>query len=312
MPQFKNPAFIRFFGLLLTAELVTILAAWFLLNFSVRLWIDHKVSELTQISESARTAVDWSHLDEIQKGRPPSSVYQTYVSKIQKLNKQYFPHNDGDISAIKVLKEKEYLIAAEDSFPYEKLGNASQFELDAWKGKAAFSPVPYADTIGTHLTACSPVFKNGQVLALIVADFDSTSLQNFQSVVRTSFWWSLVPAVLISLILASALATKFVEPMEFLREIQEVKLHPEQVAPSIKKAPGGEVLLSKRENEIAILVGQGLKNREIAENLSISEETVKQHLKNIFQKLGISSRVNLALFALSKADLASEAYPPKG
>jgi DNA-binding NarL/FixJ family response regulator len=54
-------------------------------------------------------------------------------------------------------------------------------------------------------------------------------------------------------------------------------------------------LLSEREFEIAQLVVQGMGNREIAEKLFISENTVKNHLSRIFQKVGIKDRVELAL-----------------
>ena len=56
--------------------------------------------------------------------------------------------------------------------------------------------------------------------------------------------------------------------------------------------------LTPREREIAALVGQGYKYREIAEMLSISEQTVKNHLRNMFHKLGVSDRLQLALYAI--------------
>ncbi len=56
--------------------------------------------------------------------------------------------------------------------------------------------------------------------------------------------------------------------------------------------------LTDRELEVVGLVTQGLTNKEIATNLRISEETVKRHLTNIFDKVGMSSRLELALFAL--------------
>jgi len=57
-------------------------------------------------------------------------------------------------------------------------------------------------------------------------------------------------------------------------------------------------LLSDRETEIVQLVAQGFRNREIGEKLFISEQTVKNHLHNIFDKLGVSDRLELALYAL--------------
>ncbi len=58
--------------------------------------------------------------------------------------------------------------------------------------------------------------------------------------------------------------------------------------------------LSNREREIVQLVAQGFKNKEMAEKMFISEQTVKNHLHNIFDKLGVSDRLELALYAIHK------------
>ena len=58
--------------------------------------------------------------------------------------------------------------------------------------------------------------------------------------------------------------------------------------------------LSQREREIVSLVAQGFKNKEMAEKMFISEQTVKNHLHNIFDKLGVSDRLELALYAIHK------------
>jgi two-component system nitrate/nitrite response regulator NarL len=69
-----------------------------------------------------------------------------------------------------------------------------------------------------------------------------------------------------------------------------------------KSSEGGgrkdKPLLSDREREIVQLVAQGFRNREIGEKLFISEQTVKNHLHNIFDKLGVSDRLELALYAI--------------
>src|SRR6476660_5756985 len=56
--------------------------------------------------------------------------------------------------------------------------------------------------------------------------------------------------------------------------------------------------LSQREREFVALVAQGFKNKEMAEKLFISEQTVMNHLHNIFDKLGVSDRLELALYAI--------------
>jgi DNA-binding NarL/FixJ family response regulator len=56
--------------------------------------------------------------------------------------------------------------------------------------------------------------------------------------------------------------------------------------------------LSRREEEIARLAAHGLSNRQISEQLSLSEHTVKNYLFRVFEKLGVSTRVELTLYAL--------------
>ena len=57
--------------------------------------------------------------------------------------------------------------------------------------------------------------------------------------------------------------------------------------------------LTPRELEITSAVVAGFTNRDIAQKFSISEDTVKHHLSNIFDKAGVSSRLELALFAVN-------------
>jgi len=56
--------------------------------------------------------------------------------------------------------------------------------------------------------------------------------------------------------------------------------------------------LTERELEIVRLVASGYKNKEVGATLAISERTVKTHLTNIFQKLGVRDRVGLVMYAL--------------
>jgi DNA-binding NarL/FixJ family response regulator len=55
--------------------------------------------------------------------------------------------------------------------------------------------------------------------------------------------------------------------------------------------------LSNRETEVIRCVAAGLRNAEVARRLSIGQSTVKTHLNNIFQKIGVRDRVELALYA---------------
>lgn len=85
--------------------------------------------------------------------------------------------------------------------------------------------------------------------------------------------------------------------------------------------PRAAALLSRREQEVVRCVGAGLTNRKIAERLGLSDHTVKNYLFRIFEKLGVSSRLELVLHALTQdpgpdgsgvADTASAELPISG
>jgi DNA-binding NarL/FixJ family response regulator len=74
---------------------------------------------------------------------------------------------------------------------------------------------------------------------------------------------------------------------------------------SISEAPSlrvinsnGRMLLTPREEQVVALVAEGLSNRDTARELNLSEHTIKKYLFRIFDKLGISSRVELVLYAV--------------
>jgi DNA-binding CsgD family transcriptional regulator len=71
---------------------------------------------------------------------------------------------------------------------------------------------------------------------------------------------------------------------------EPLQLGPEPVAAAASPGDG----LTQREREVALLVADGLRSREVAERLGIASQTVKSHLKTIFDKLGVRNRVELA------------------
>jgi DNA-binding NarL/FixJ family response regulator len=60
----------------------------------------------------------------------------------------------------------------------------------------------------------------------------------------------------------------------------------------------GRRLLTRREDDVVRLVADGLSNRDVAQKLGLTEHTVSNYLFRIYEKLGISSRVELVLYAL--------------
>jgi len=79
--------------------------------------------------------------------------------------------------------------------------------------------------------------------------------------------------------------------------------------PSLRvvNASGGK-LLTPREEQVVALVAEGLQNRDIAQELHLSEHTIKKYLLRIFDKVGISTRVELVLYAVTHG----EQRPPNG
>jgi ATP/maltotriose-dependent transcriptional regulator MalT len=63
---------------------------------------------------------------------------------------------------------------------------------------------------------------------------------------------------------------------------------------------GHENALSDRELEVLVLVARGLSNRQVARELHISEATVKRHLANIYEKIGVGSRSDAVRTALAE------------
>jgi len=81
-------------------------------------------------------------------------------------------------------------------------------------------------------------------------------------------------------------------------------------APAVRAVNAdGMSLLSKRELQIVRCLAEGLTNREIAERLKLSQHTVKNYLFRVFDKLGVSSRVELLFMTLSQAAPNRSAWP---
>jgi DNA-binding NarL/FixJ family response regulator len=67
----------------------------------------------------------------------------------------------------------------------------------------------------------------------------------------------------------------------------------------------GQIVLSPREEQTVNLVTEGLNNREIATEMNVKENTVKKSLLRIYDKIGVSNRVELVLYALSHSQQRS-------
>jgi len=93
--------------------------------------------------------------------------------------------------------------------------------------------------------------------------------------------------------------------LEFLLELV-ISLRPLKV-----QQTGGMTLLTPRERDVVRLVAEGMRNQEIALKLNLSEHTVWNYMLKIFDKLGISSRVELVLYAFSGVEEMAAPGPSK-
>ncbi len=87
----------------------------------------------------------------------------------------------------------------------------------------------------------------------------------------------------------------WLEPTMIARVLGDLTRFPVSQRPSPEAAK--IATLTKREREVITLVGEGLRNKHIAERLYISEATVRHHLTAIFAKLDVSDRFELAIYA---------------
>ncbi len=83
-----------------------------------------------------------------------------------------------------------------------------------------------------------------------------------------------------------------------LREIWQEKIKSiEGSQPALLKSRQKVARLTEREREVVILIGERLKNRQIADRLFVCEATVRHHLTSIYDKLNLKNRFELALYA---------------
>jgi DNA-binding NarL/FixJ family response regulator len=89
----------------------------------------------------------------------------------------------------------------------------------------------------------------------------------------------------------------------------------EHIVEALMRAPAPMqakiAVLSKREEEIARLVASGLSNGEVAQRLSLSRHTIKNYLFRVYEKLGISTRIELVLYILSQSQNTKSADPER-
>ena len=134
-----------------------------------------------------------------------------------------------------------------------------------------------------------------KVLMLEASDRDSV-VNAFRSGVKGLFCFSDYPFRLLCKCILNVHKGQVWATGEQLQYLLEIVTQ----VPSLRMVNSiGVKLLTAREEQVVALVADGLSNRAVARELGLSEHTVKKYLFHIFDKLGISSRVELVLYAVS-------------
>lgn len=145
------------------------------------------------------------------------------------------------------------------------------------------------------LTALQQGSERGQGRLIVLTD--SSEPDNLGAVLRAGAQGVVVktaqPASLLQAIRSVNQGLKWLDP-----EIQQKLSSPDSILPSSRERWES---LSKRERQVAELVLQGLRYKDVAASLHISDHTVRNHLRSVFAKLRITSRVELAPYGNESA-----------
>jgi DNA-binding NarL/FixJ family response regulator len=140
--------------------------------------------------------------------------------------------------------------------------------------------------------------KIAKVLVLTESNRDSV-VNAFRSGVKGLFCFADYPFRLLCKCIQSVHQGQVWANSQQLQYLVETVTH----VPSLRVVNAhGVGLLTPREEQVVALVADGFSNREVARELGLSEHTVKKYVFHIFDKLGMSSRVELALYAVSHGD----------
>jgi two-component system nitrate/nitrite response regulator NarL len=187
--------------------------------------------------------------------------------------------------------EPEFQIVGEAADGAEALTMAQQSKPDVLLLDLAMPRLPGLDTLRELSTSKSPV----KVILLTAAIEKRQIIEALQMGARGVVMKDAATQLLMKGIRTVMNGQYWVGRESVADMVTYLREQAAQQPPSPAKSYG----LTKRELEILTTIVSGLSNKEIAQKFSLSEDTVKHHLTNIFDKVGVSSRLELALFAIN-------------
>ncbi|MGL4608063.1 MAG: response regulator [Trueperaceae bacterium] len=172
---------------------------------------------------------------------------------------------------------------------------------EANNGQEALSLVKKLEPHVVLMDLLMPVMDGVSAIRTLKKDFPDIEVVALTSVLEDRLVIDAVEAGAAGYLLKESGPEELIEAIRAAAK-GEVRLHPKAQKRLIKevRTPEMRESLTERETETLRLIAKGLSNKEIAEQLSVSEVTVKTHVSSVLSKLGLQSRTQAALFALKE------------
>ena len=155
------------------------------------------------------------------------------------------------------------------------------------------------------LTAIEQIHQHWPHIAIVILttyNEDELMLRGLQAGACSYLLKDVEPATLFRAVRSAAHGETFLQPETLSRLLGYVK--PTQPTPSQQATD--DLALSEREREVLAAVAQGLRSKEIAAALGVTERTIRAHLATIFTKLGVDSRASAVAAAMRRGLLPQE------
>ena len=201
--------------------------------------------------------------------------------------------------SIKILIVDDHSVVRQGLRMFLKLEPDFEIVGEAIDGADALQKVAELNPDVVLMDLLMPVMGGIQAIEIIKRDYPEIEVIALTSVLEDSTVVNAIRAGAIGYLL------KDTEADELIRSIKAAALGQVQLSPKAAerlmreiRTPESPEKLTERETEVLRLLAEGKANREISETLYISETTVKTHVSNILNKLGVPSRTQAALYAV--------------
>lgn len=246
MNEMRRRTFARFFLIVLLAQFGLAAATWLLLNWGIRMWLQDRGTRLEAAAVSVAKSFTAAEVWAIPSGDTQSPSFTAMLDRLRGLGKEMFPRGDATMAlfavvsasprpwlSIRVADYPPY--APDDGKPPSEQGlNDLACIQRVIGGASCFSPEPYGGAEAGEvviLSGYAPIRdSSGAVKAVVAVDGNVAPLATLQEATRTAFLTALVPALLLSALAAWFLTTRFVDPIEFLKDVQQAAARSQQPA----------------------------------------------------------------------------------